>query len=159
MSHIPVCAKCRIELRCVKNDFIVEEMADTTAPYRVWSTDLWACAGCGAEVVTGFAPQPMAEQWQANYGFKAANAALRFWPQADMVPAAGGCPGVLARGDAEPWPYMVPKPAAPLRVGPPKICVTCGAHPQLASCCSACRSEHTAECKSAADAQFAKEQR
>ena len=87
MSQAPVCAKCRVTMRCKQNDFIVEEMADTTAPYRVWSTDLWECRGCGAEVVTGFAPKPMAEQWMASYGFTAAGADLRYWPCASMVPA------------------------------------------------------------------------
>ncbi len=86
MSQVPVCAKCRLQMRCKKNDFIVEEMADTTFPYRIWLTDLYACPSCGAEVVTGFAKQPWGEHFQPDYAAKAVQVDLRYWPRADMVP-------------------------------------------------------------------------
>ena len=83
----PVCVKCRCEMRPHKNDFIVEEMADTDRPYRVWSTDLWRCPSCKAEVVMGFAKSAWGEYWQPDYAKKAEQADLRYWPRPEMAPA------------------------------------------------------------------------
>ncbi len=88
----PVCAKCHVEMRCAKNDFIVEEMADTEFPYRVWFADLWRCPTCAAEVVTGFAPKPWGEHFQPDYSAKAVQTDLRYWPRAEMVPAEASKP-------------------------------------------------------------------
>lgn len=84
----PVCVACQVEMRVVKNDYCVEEMADAEHPYRVWFTDLWGCQKCGVKVVVGFARQPWGEYWQPDYQQKAKEADLRYWPRADMVPAA-----------------------------------------------------------------------
>lgn len=81
-----VCAKCRCEMRPKKNDYCVEEMADTAFPYRVWFADLWSCPSCKSEVVIGFANNPWGEHFQPDYPAKAVQADLRFWPRPDMVP-------------------------------------------------------------------------
>lgn len=93
----PVCFACRIEMRPEQNDFIVEEMAERDRPYRVWSTDLYRCPGCGAKVICGFAREPMAEHWAERYALQAAHAQLRYWPRREMRP-----PAVVSATEA-PW--------------------------------------------------------
>ena len=82
----PVCVKCRCEMRPEKNDFIVEEMADTEQPYRVWSTDKWRCPSCLTEIVIGFAKEPWSEHYKPDYPKIAEQALLRYWPRPEMVP-------------------------------------------------------------------------
>jgi hypothetical protein len=87
MTHRPVCVRCRAEMSPKKNDYLVEEMADVSSPYKLWWTDLWRCTGCGVEIVIGFARNPDAEHFQPEYAEKAKHADLRFWPRPDMVPS------------------------------------------------------------------------
>lgn len=62
-----VCAKCQVELRPKENDVATLEMAGTQAT-AVWSADLWACPGCGIEVLLGFGRAPIAERANGNLG-------------------------------------------------------------------------------------------
>lgn len=61
-----VCAKCGKELRCKKNEIIVEELV-LSKSCRIWEADLWECPKCGAEIITGFGPAPIAEHFEEDY--------------------------------------------------------------------------------------------
>lgn len=58
---------CGRFMRCKKNGVTVEELTDAGEPYKLWDADLYECADCGVEVVTGFGRVPMAEHWQPTY--------------------------------------------------------------------------------------------
>jgi hypothetical protein len=32
---------------------------DTWVPYKIWSSDLWECKGCGAKIISGHGIQPV----------------------------------------------------------------------------------------------------
>jgi hypothetical protein len=53
-----ICINCQCELKPETNGVIVVEMA-SFGPYKVWSADLLKCPGCGVEIVSGFADQPI----------------------------------------------------------------------------------------------------
>lgn len=50
----PICVKCRVEMRCAKNSFIVRDPEAGGFPSTYWASDKWACPVCGCEIVTGF---------------------------------------------------------------------------------------------------------
>ena len=50
----PICAKCSREMRCKKNEVLVNDRASAGFRPTFWSGDSFECEGCGAEVVTGF---------------------------------------------------------------------------------------------------------
>jgi hypothetical protein len=50
-----------------KNGVTVEELMEDGAPYRLWDADLWACDGCGVEIIAGFGHFAIAEHWQPTY--------------------------------------------------------------------------------------------
>lgn len=55
--RIPICAKCGLTMRCVKNERNVREEASQTEALPevpVWSGDEFRCNGCGARVIVGF---------------------------------------------------------------------------------------------------------
>ena len=66
----PICVKCQRFYRAKKNGYyFIEGMPDTGAlpgtaepekwhPYKVWSGDLWACEGCGHELISGTGRKP-----------------------------------------------------------------------------------------------------
>lgn len=56
--HDVVCVQCRTALRIETQGVVVIEMA-VFGPYKVWNADLYKCAGCGAEMVTGFGQYPI----------------------------------------------------------------------------------------------------
>jgi hypothetical protein len=58
---------CGRFMRVKQNSVTIEEVMDDGAPYRLWDADLYECAECGREVVSGFASLPLAEHWQPNY--------------------------------------------------------------------------------------------
>ncbi len=66
-----VCAKCQVELRCEKSGIAVVEMARACGtpegPYQIWHADLYKCPVCGAEIVTGFANEPLAQHWEDHF--------------------------------------------------------------------------------------------
>jgi hypothetical protein len=67
----PVCVKCRLFYRPKKNGAYFEEgmpIGETGQwkSYKLWVGDLWACRGCGAEIIIGVGGQ-IAEHFQPNY--------------------------------------------------------------------------------------------
>lgn len=76
----PVCIPCQRFFRCVKNGFyFIEGMPDGNnvlpgtveaarwKPYKLWTGDKWRCEGCGAEIVSGFGREPIAEHYQPDF--------------------------------------------------------------------------------------------
>jgi len=61
-----MCVKCGKQLKCKKNEVIVEESVDSNSSC-IWEADLWECRKCGVEIITGFGLKPIAEHWQENY--------------------------------------------------------------------------------------------
>ncbi len=49
----PICAKCRKEMRCVKNGVIVDNDRDSQSRIE-WHGDMFRCGYCGAEVISQF---------------------------------------------------------------------------------------------------------
>jgi hypothetical protein len=84
---VPVCAKCRIEMRIKKTGIDVEEMAGCDSPYRIWSADLFSCQGCGHEVVVGFGKTPISEHYKPEYADIQKTVKVRFWPRISDLPA------------------------------------------------------------------------
>ena len=70
-----VCVKCRLFFKPKKNSIYIEEgrpVGETAgvtswAPYKLWQADLWACKGCGAEIVVGFGRAPVVEHYHRDY--------------------------------------------------------------------------------------------
>lgn len=88
----PICVSCQRFYRPKQNGlFFIEGMptengapAGTAAPdkwqpYKLWSGDLWACEGCGHEIVSGVGRQPIAEHFQDTFAddLRAYNARLQ----------------------------------------------------------------------------------
>ena len=74
----PICIQCRRFFRPKKNGFYFLEgrplVSDAKpgndaqwAPCKVWSGDLWRCPGCGAEILSGFGQEAIAEQYQSRF--------------------------------------------------------------------------------------------
>lgn len=77
----PVCPACQCFYRPKTNGFsFVEGMPVGSAenirgkrkpeawkPYKLWNGDLWECPDCGAQVVVGCAPRPVAEHYQPGF--------------------------------------------------------------------------------------------
>jgi len=61
-----VCAECNFELSTEQNGIFVIEMADF-GPYKIYSADLYKCAGCGKETVAGFATNPYSEHFEDGF--------------------------------------------------------------------------------------------
>ena len=78
----PICVACRLFFKPKKNAIAVEEGMPrgdgTWAPYKLWEADLWECHGCGAQLVTGYGRQPIAEHYQPDYAEKVAGRAPLF---------------------------------------------------------------------------------
>jgi len=66
-----VCVKCEREMKCMKNDFAVEEMGGDQS-IRLKFGDLWECPSCGVKIVSGISPLPFAENYQSDYAEKVA---------------------------------------------------------------------------------------
>ena len=62
-----LCPSCELAMKPKKNGIYVEEHRGYDLPYKIWMADLLACPLCGREVVSGFANQPAAEHYQADY--------------------------------------------------------------------------------------------
>ena len=50
----PICVKCHVEMRCRKNNFPVHDPAVGDFPSTYWLGDLFACPGCGTQIITDF---------------------------------------------------------------------------------------------------------
>ena len=73
----PVCIPCQRFFRVKRNGIHVLEgkpivhgaLSGTKedhnwAPYKMWRADLWQCEGCGATIASGFANNPMWEDFE-----------------------------------------------------------------------------------------------
>ena len=66
----PICAKCQIEFRVLKNGVWVIDMAwKPPKPCEIWRADLFECPICKAQIVGGFAQEPLAENYQDSFGY------------------------------------------------------------------------------------------
>jgi len=50
----PICVKCRLEMRCVKNNRVVRDPEAGGFPSTYWLGDEYECPECEARIVTGF---------------------------------------------------------------------------------------------------------
>jgi len=50
----PICVKCRLEMRCVKNNRLVADPEADGFPSTYWLGDEYECPDCGCRIVTGF---------------------------------------------------------------------------------------------------------
>lgn len=80
----PVCVPCQRFFRHKRNGFsFVEgmpvggdpdnpappgtEAPERWRPYKLWNADLMECRGCGAQIVVGFAAQPVSEHYKPGF--------------------------------------------------------------------------------------------
>lgn len=54
-------------MHVARNGVTVEELLAEGSAYKLWDADLYQCADCGNQVITGFGRQPLAESWQPSY--------------------------------------------------------------------------------------------
>ncbi len=47
----PICVKCQVEMRCEKNEQLVNDVTAGQSPASYWSGDLFECRACDAAVV------------------------------------------------------------------------------------------------------------
>lgn len=71
-----MCVTCGKELKCKKNEVIVEELAGKRS-YRIWEADLWKCPKCGTEIIAGFGLEPIAEHFEKDNRYQRILARLR----------------------------------------------------------------------------------
>lgn len=50
----PVCVKCKVEMRCEKNEHGVELVGCENQSFRFFSGDRYGCPSCGQQIVVGF---------------------------------------------------------------------------------------------------------
>ncbi len=63
----PLCVKCRKTMSCHHTGINVIEIARSVGPYAIFSGDLFACTGCGYEVVPQYADLPIAMHHHTNF--------------------------------------------------------------------------------------------
>jgi len=80
----PVCVACQRFFRPKHNGYALTEMMPIGddiphralpgtqephrwTPYKVWLADLWECQGCGVQIVSGFASQPISEHYEPDF--------------------------------------------------------------------------------------------
>jgi hypothetical protein len=78
----PICVKCGRFYRVQRNGKRFVEMmpggngrraepglehAEQWTPYKLWVGDLWKCEGCGHELISGVAREPLAEHYQPDF--------------------------------------------------------------------------------------------
>ncbi len=79
----PVCVPCRRFFRVKQNGFyFLEGMGkpggngrpppgleapDQWVPYKLWVGDLWECQGCGAQILSGFGQNRIAEHYEDGF--------------------------------------------------------------------------------------------
>ncbi len=62
----PVCVRCKVELRCDRNQHKVETMAGEKG-YQLWDGDRYKCPSCFVQIVVGFGAAPYAEYYHDCY--------------------------------------------------------------------------------------------
>ena len=50
----PICVKCKVEMACVENQFLVRDPAGPGFPSTYWFGDRFQCPDCSSEIVAGF---------------------------------------------------------------------------------------------------------
>lgn len=81
----PICVKCRLEMRCVKNNRLVCDPPAACGPSTYWLGDEFECPECKVRIITGFGVPLRSE----NMGEASRAAALQFdyeRPQKRTVP-------------------------------------------------------------------------
>ena len=63
MNHRPVCSKCELEFKPVKNEVEVLDFSDN-GPYEITFADEWECTGCQFRIVVGFGDGPYARHYE-----------------------------------------------------------------------------------------------
>jgi hypothetical protein len=76
----PICVPCQRFFRPKRTGFTFTEgmpigndvppgksFADQWVPYKIWRGDLWECRGCGAQIISGTAAQPIAVQHEEHF--------------------------------------------------------------------------------------------
>ena len=78
----PICVKCERFYRPKKNGTPFVEMMpksgfkrpesgttdrDAWEPYKLWHGDLWACQGCGHELIVGTGSAPISEHFRPDF--------------------------------------------------------------------------------------------
>ena len=66
-APFPICVKCRLEMRCKKNNRLVADPEAGGFPSSYWLGDEWECPECGSRIVTGFG-KPMDTHPGSDYG-------------------------------------------------------------------------------------------
>lgn len=61
----PVCVKCRREMRCNKNGRVLE-IVSGGFPYQLWSGDEYVCPECGAQVITRYGGECIAQHYGSD---------------------------------------------------------------------------------------------
>ena len=62
----PICVKCSRVMRPMKNDVVVELLAEFGS-YELWYADEWGCPVCDCRVITGYGSGPFAQHLEPNY--------------------------------------------------------------------------------------------
>lgn len=78
----PICVKCQRFYRPKQNGVMFTEMMpiggaginppgteapEQWTPYKIWRGDLWHCLGCGHELISGVAYDPISEHYMPQF--------------------------------------------------------------------------------------------
>lgn len=64
----PVCTACQRQVTIKKTGTnVVETYGPTRRPEKVWRADVFACRGCGVELLVNFASYPIAERHRQGF--------------------------------------------------------------------------------------------
>lgn len=67
----PICVQCELPMQQVESGVIAVEMfSKPPRPYKMWSSDLHRCPGCGHEILCGYGDNPIGEHFQNDFGEK-----------------------------------------------------------------------------------------
>ena len=65
-TPIPICFKCRVEMRCEKNSQMVHDPEAGGFPSTYWVGDVFKCPECSSQVVVGFSKSGFSkEEWES----------------------------------------------------------------------------------------------
>lgn len=76
----PICVPCQRYFKPKKNDFWFtesmpavdeatpgKESPEHWKPYKIWAADLYECPGCKAQILSGFAREPLREHYELDF--------------------------------------------------------------------------------------------